>query len=127
MPAPGWVVSRSSARQLFSLAPKLSAVRDRRVRQRLNILAFQAGDKGFHQLGADLLGNLLSLAARQNQVVQILCLLRQRLARTIFSATRDQAFEHALERSARPWTKIWDEPEYLPGFLMPPEEEQQHR
>ena len=49
------------------------------------------------------------------------------LARTIFSATRDQAFEHALERSARPWTKAWDEPEYLPGFLMPPEEEQQHR
>ena len=45
------------------------------------------------------------------------------LARTIFVATRDQAFEHALERSARPWTKAWAEPEYLPGFLMPQEEE----
>lgn len=48
------------------------------------------------------------------------------LSRTIFSATRDQAFEHALERCARPWTKTWDEPEYLPGFLMPPEQAQ-HR
>ena len=45
------------------------------------------------------------------------------LARTICSSTRDQAFEHALERSARPWTKTWDEAEYLPGFLMSPEEE----
>ena len=47
-------------------------------------------------------------------------------ARTIFSATKYQAFEHGLERSARPWTKTWDEPEYLADFLMPAEEEQ-HR
>jgi len=48
------------------------------------------------------------------------------LARTICSAAKDQAFEQALERSAKPWTKAWDEPEYLPGFLMSTEE-QQHR
>ena len=41
------------------------------------------------------------------------------LARTMFSPTQDQAFEHALEKAAVPWTKAWDEPKYLPGFLMP--------
>jgi hypothetical protein len=46
------------------------------------------------------------------------------LARTLFSATEDKAFQQALDRAAAPWTKAWDEPEYLPGFLMPqPERE----
>ena len=35
------------------------------------------------------------------------------LARTLFSATEDKAFEQALERAAAPWTKAWDEPKYL--------------
>ena len=42
------------------------------------------------------------------------------LARTIFSATTDEAFEQALDRAALPWTKEWDEPKYLADFLMPP-------
>jgi hypothetical protein len=41
------------------------------------------------------------------------------LARTLFSATEDKAFNQALDRAAAPWTKAWDEPEYLPDFLMP--------
>ena len=45
------------------------------------------------------------------------------LARTIFSANQDKVFEQALEKSARPWTMAWNEPEYLPGFLMSSEEE----
>ena len=32
------------------------------------------------------------------------------LARTLFSATEDKAFQHALDRAAVPWTKGWDEP-----------------
>jgi len=44
------------------------------------------------------------------------------LARTICSSAKDQAFEHALEKSVRPWTMAWNEPEYLPGFLMSSEE-----
>jgi hypothetical protein len=44
------------------------------------------------------------------------------LARTLFCATEDKAFQQALDRAARPWTKAWDEPEYLPDFLMPPPE-----
>ena len=46
------------------------------------------------------------------------------LARTLFSATEDKAFQQALDRAAIPWTKAWDEPEYLPEFLMPPSEKQ---
>ena len=41
------------------------------------------------------------------------------LAKTVFSQTRDQAFEKALERAALPWTKGWDEPRFLEDFLMP--------
>jgi hypothetical protein len=41
------------------------------------------------------------------------------LARTLFSATEDKAFERALERAAAPWTRGWDEPKYLADFLMP--------
>lgn len=44
------------------------------------------------------------------------------LARTLFSATEDKAFHHALDRTAVPWTKGWDEPQYLSDFLMPPSE-----
>ena len=44
------------------------------------------------------------------------------LARTLFSATEDKAFHQALDKAAAPWTKAWDEPEYLPDFLMPPSE-----
>ena len=40
------------------------------------------------------------------------------LTRTIYAPTRDLAFEQALERTATPWTKAWDEPKYLPDFLM---------
>src|SRR5438876_12062371 len=46
------------------------------------------------------------------------------LARTLFSATEDKAFHQALDRAAAPWTKAWDEPEYLPDFLMPRSEKQ---
>ncbi len=49
------------------------------------------------------------------------------LARTLFSATEDKAFHEALDRAAVPWTKGWDEPEYLPDFLMPRSEEQSGR
>ena len=41
------------------------------------------------------------------------------LARTLFSAKEDEAFNHAVDRAAVPWTRGWDEPEYLPDFLMP--------
>ena len=46
------------------------------------------------------------------------------LARTLFSATEDKPFHQALDRAAVPWTKGWDEPEYLADFLMPPSEKQ---
>jgi len=46
------------------------------------------------------------------------------LARTLFSATEDKAFEQALDKAAVPWIKAWDEPQYLPDFLMPRSEEQ---
>ena len=45
------------------------------------------------------------------------------LARTIFCSFEDQEFNRALERAALPWTKTWDEPKYLPDFLMPAKEE----
>ena len=41
------------------------------------------------------------------------------LARTIFSTTEDKAFMQAVDRAATPWTKNWDEPKYLPDFLVP--------
>ena len=47
------------------------------------------------------------------------------LARTLFSATEDKAFEQALDRAAAPWTKAWDEPQYLADFLMPHPEKQE--
>jgi hypothetical protein len=47
------------------------------------------------------------------------------LARTLFSATEDKAFEQALERAAASWTKAWDEPKYLADFLMPHSEKQE--
>jgi hypothetical protein len=42
------------------------------------------------------------------------------LARTLFSATEDKAFEQALDRAAAPWIKSWEEPKYLADFLMSP-------
>lgn len=44
------------------------------------------------------------------------------LSRTLFSPTEDKEFEQALSRAAAPWTRTWDEPEYLPHFLMPQSE-----
>ena len=41
------------------------------------------------------------------------------LSRTIFCSFEDQEFNRALERAAIPWTRSWDEPKYLPDFLMP--------
>jgi len=41
------------------------------------------------------------------------------LVRTLFSATEDKAFHQALDRAAVPWTKAWDEPQYLADLLMP--------
>jgi hypothetical protein len=41
------------------------------------------------------------------------------LARTILSPTEDKEFAQSLDRAAAPWTKTWNEPEYLPDFLMP--------
>jgi hypothetical protein len=31
----------------------------------------------------------------------------------------DREFNRALESATLPWTKTWDEPQYLPDFLMP--------
>jgi hypothetical protein len=45
------------------------------------------------------------------------------LARTLFSATDDEAFFKAISRAAEPWTKGWDEPQYLANFLMPSTDE----
>jgi hypothetical protein len=41
------------------------------------------------------------------------------LSRTFLCSFKDQVFNRALERSALPWTENWDEPKYLPEFLMP--------
>jgi hypothetical protein len=41
------------------------------------------------------------------------------LGRTFLCSFNDQEFNQALERSALPWTKNWDEPKYLSDFLMP--------
>ena len=40
-------------------------------------------------------------------------------ARTLFAAKEDVAFNAALDRTVLPWIKDWDEPHYLPNFLMP--------
>ena len=47
------------------------------------------------------------------------------LARTLFSPTEDKAFHQALDRAAAPWTRAWDEPKYLPDFLMSPSEKEE--
>jgi hypothetical protein len=47
------------------------------------------------------------------------------LARTLFSATHDKEFEEALDRAVVPWIKTWDEPKYLPSFLMPRSDKQE--
>jgi hypothetical protein len=47
------------------------------------------------------------------------------LARTLFSATEDKAFEQALDGAAASWTKAWDEPKYLADFLMPHSEKKE--
>jgi len=47
------------------------------------------------------------------------------LARTLLSPTEDKAFVQALDKAVAPWVKSWDEPKYLPGFLMPPSEKQE--
>ena len=41
------------------------------------------------------------------------------LVRTIFSPVQDLKFEKAVDRAATRWTRTWDEPKYLPDFLMP--------
>lgn len=46
------------------------------------------------------------------------------LARTLFAESDDRAFEQALNRAAAPWTKGWDEPQYLADFLMPTSQKQ---
>jgi hypothetical protein len=45
------------------------------------------------------------------------------LARTLFGAREDEAFMAAISRTAVPWTKGWDDPHFLPHFLMPPSED----
>ncbi len=45
------------------------------------------------------------------------------LSRTFLCSFNDQEFNRALEKSALPWTKNWDEPKYLPEFLMQVNEE----
>jgi len=47
------------------------------------------------------------------------------LARTLLSRTDDDEFLQALNRAAAPWTKTWDEPKYLPDFLMSHSETQE--
>jgi hypothetical protein len=44
------------------------------------------------------------------------------LARTLLSPSEDKAFTQAVDRAAAPWTKAWDDPQYLADFLMPPPE-----
>jgi hypothetical protein len=41
------------------------------------------------------------------------------LRRTLFCAGEDKEFARAIEKTAAPWTKNWNEPQYLPDFLMP--------
>ena len=46
------------------------------AREGFDVLAFQSGDEGLHQFGADLLRNLLFFAAGQHQIVKILRVAR---------------------------------------------------
>lgn len=41
------------------------------------------------------------------------------LARTLLSPTEDHEFWQAVNGTTVPWTKAWDEPKFLPNFLMP--------
>lgn len=41
------------------------------------------------------------------------------LLRTLLSAREDKLFEQAVEKAVVPWTKKWNDPQYLPDFLMP--------
>lgn len=41
------------------------------------------------------------------------------LVRTLFTVGEDKEFSRAIENAAAPWTKNWNEPKYLPDFLMP--------
>jgi hypothetical protein len=41
------------------------------------------------------------------------------LSRTFLCSFSDLEFNQALEKSALPWTKNWDEPKYLRDFLLP--------
>ena len=43
------------------------------------------------------------------------------MERTSFSKDDDTEFREALDRSPVAWVKNWDEPKYLPDFLMPVE------
>ncbi|ESQ92536.1 hypothetical protein [Asticcacaulis benevestitus] len=46
------------------------------------------------------------------------------MTRTILAGKEDIEFETAVSRAVVPWTTHWDEPRYLPYFLMmqPPDE-----
>lgn len=46
------------------------------------------------------------------------------LARTSYCSFNDEQFNRAMERCAAPWTKVRDEPKYLPEYLMPQKEEE---
>jgi len=41
------------------------------------------------------------------------------LIRTILTVPEDKDFGQAVDRAVVPWIKSWDEPKYLPDFLMP--------
>src|SRR5579864_2226487 len=56
----------------------------------------------------------VSQAEMQTLMTGVVNRIHTFLARTLFSATEDQAFQQALDKAAAPWTKAWDEPEYLP-------------
>ena len=49
------------------------------------------------------------------------------LVRTFFTFGNDAAFAQAIDHAAVPWTTGWDEPEYLPQFLMPVSSEELSR
>ncbi len=40
-------------------------------------------------------------------------------ARTLFAPKEDVEFDRALDRAVVPWITHWNEPTYLPDFLMP--------
>jgi len=67
----------------------------------------------------------ISQAEMKNLMTGVVNRIHTFLARTLFSASEDKEFNQALDRAAVPWTKAWDEPEYLPHFLMPHSGEQE--